>query len=255
MQINLWYIASPTASITDALLLYENAFKSTEYSAMEPKPPYTNAYQPEHQHQQQRSQNSESSEVNKSIYDLRYHILKLYSKRSYPLESLLNPITHTIDSMDFRLSWLLLQVLETLGYNHCSAQSKSQIHISFANQLENYGLWHWSIFVLLHLENQMQRELKIQELLYRYITLSNNAEYLQQEEFIVNELGIPEKWIYWAKAVRAGSKKKYHIQADYLLKAKQWPLAHDIIMTHLAADAIINGNLSSINFPYNFNYY
>lgn len=175
------------------------------------------------------------------IQDIRYHILKLYSKRSHSLEKLLNPATHTSDFMDFRLSWLLLQVLKSIGYQHCAEQSEAQLHVSFASQLENYGLWHWSIFVLLHIPNKSQRELAIQQILYRYIDLTKNDDYKAKESFIVNELGIPEKWIYWAKAVKAGSLKQYREQADYLLKAKQWALAHEVIMREIAPDAIING--------------
>lgn len=223
IAINVWYLCSPTASITDALIRYEEASKS---DAAAPLPPYINEYRI----------NSEQQ-----IHDIRYHILQLYSKRSHPLETLLNPATHTADLMDFRLSWLLLQVLRGIGYHHCSESSEAHLHVSFAGQLEVNGLWQWAIFVLLHLRDQSQREIAVQALLYRYIDLSQDAEYLKKEKFIINDLGVPEKWIYWAKAVRAGSLRKYHAQADYLLKAKQWASAHEVIMNHIVPDAIING--------------
>lgn len=35
--------------------------------------------------------------------DLCYHLMKLYSRRSYSLEKVLNPITHTSDILDYRL--------------------------------------------------------------------------------------------------------------------------------------------------------
>lgn len=229
LQLHVWYLSSATASITDALLAYERAFKSDDFSAMAPTPPYTNEYQPER---------------NTPVEDLRFHILKLYSKRSYPIESLLNPATHTVDPMDFRLSWLLLQTLKAIGYNHCSAYSDAHINTSFASQLENYGNWHWAIFVLLHIENQAKRELCVQNILYRYITIEQNDDYLEKEYFIVNRLGLPKKWIYWAKAVRAGAMGKHHIQADYLLRAKQWSLAHDVIMQYIAPNAVINGKIN-----------
>lgn len=206
------------------MLKYENA---TNDNAATPSPSYISLYDLDN--------NADH------IQDIRYHILKLYSKRSHSLEKLLNPATHTEDTMDFRLSWLLLQQLKSLGYLHCSEHSEAQLHVSFASQLENYGLWHWSIFILLHIPNKSQRELSIQEILYRYIDLTRDEDYLRKESFIVNRLGIPEKWIYWAKAVRAGALKQYREQADYLLKAKQWSLAHEVIMTHIAPDAIING--------------
>lgn len=194
---------------------------------MSPIPPYSSEYQ---------------AQRHTPIEDLRYHILKLYSKRSHPLECLLNPATHTSDPMDFRLSWLLLQSLKSLGYNHCPDYSECQIHTSFASQLENYGLWHWAVFVLLHIPHQEKRELSVQAILYRYIKLAQDEDYVKKETFIVEQLGVPMKWIYWAKAVRAGAMGKYHAQADYMLKAKQWARAHDVIMNHIAPDAIINGN-------------
>lgn len=230
LAVNVWYLCSPTTSITDTVLKYEEA---TIVNAAIPSPSYIKDY--------------DAGRNMNRIQDIRYHILKLYSKRNHSLEKLLNPATHTADFMDFRLSWLLLQVLKSIGYQHCSPQSEAQLHVSFASQLENYGLWHWSIFVLLHIPNKSQRELAIQEILYRYIDLTKNDDYRQKEIFIVNELGIPEKWIYWAKAVKAGTFKLYREQADYLLKAKQWALAHKVIMEHIAPDAIINGKLLLID--------
>lgn len=223
IAINVWYLCSPTASITDALIRYEEASRS---DASAPLPPYINEYRINAQQQ---------------IHDIRYHILQLYSKRSHPLETLLNPATHTADLMDFRLSWLLMQVLRGIGYHHCSESSEAHLHVSFAAQLETHGLWQWAIFVLLHIHDQSRREIAVQTLLYRYIDLRRDDEYLKKERFIIDDLGVPENWIYWAKAVRAGALRKYHAQADYLLKAKQWATAHEVIMDHIVPDAIING--------------
>lgn len=231
--LHLWYLCSPTASITDALINYEKSFESSEFFAQPPTPAYTPRVK---------------LDSPKLVHDIRFHLLKLYSKRSHPLESLLNPVTHTPDPLDFRLSWFLLQILETLGYRHCSELSRSQLHVSFASQLENHGLWHWSIYVLLHLNDRSRREVAIQDLLYRYIQLASDndeqdEEYIQREQFIVGELGIPESWIFWAKAVRAGSRFDYHQQARFLLKAKQWSQAHEVIMEHIAPDCVINDDI------------
>lgn len=164
------------------------------------------------------------------------------------METILNPTTYTADQMDFRLSWLLLQTLSSIGYHHCSELSAAQLHVSFASQLENHGMWHWSIFVLLHIANPNQRELAVQNILYKYVSLSQDDDYVEKERFIVNDLGVPDKWVYWAKSVKAGAQNKYHKQADYLLKAKQWAAAHDVIMKHLAPDAIINGKNLDFSF-------
>ncbi|XP_055631549.1 nuclear pore complex protein Nup98-Nup96 [Toxorhynchites rutilus septentrionalis] len=228
LALHLWYLCSSTASITDALVNYEKSFQSDEFFALPPTPAYTSRIR---------------MSSPKPIQDIRFHLLKLYSKRSHPLEALLNPATHTPDPLDFRLSWFLLQILETLGYRHCSELSRSQLHVSFANQLENHDMWHWAIYVLLHLNDASRREITIQAVLYRHIQLSGDDDYLEREQFVVGELGIPEQWIFWAKAVRAGAQFDHHQQAKFLLKAKQWSQAHEVIMEHIAADCVINDNI------------
>lgn len=144
-------------------------------------------------------------------------------------------------------SWLLLQQLETLGYRHCSDLCKAKIYTSFAEQLENHKMWHWSIFVLLHIPQQAQRELCVQNLLYRYIRIDgefyDDPGYSLKEQFVINQLQVPNNWIYWAKAVRAGSISNHQVQAKYLLKARQWSQAHEVILRHIAPDAIINDNI------------
>ncbi|XP_052889086.1 nuclear pore complex protein Nup98-Nup96 [Anopheles moucheti] len=246
LALHLWYICPPTASITDALLKYEEAFLSTESFTHPPLPPYRARY-------------VQKGPNNGPIHDLRFHLLKLYSKRSHPLEPLLNPASHTADPTDYRLSWLLLQVLETLGYYHCSEFYRSKIHVEFASQLESHGLWQWAVYVLMQLNDQVQREQSIQQILYRYIQLVPDSagedddsvemerqDYLARENFIVEELGIPEKWIFWAKAVRAGAVFDYKQQAHYLLLAKQWSLAHDIILQQLAPEYVMNNKIPQL---------
>jgi len=80
-------------------------------------------------------------------------------------------------------------------------------------------------------------------MLYKYVSLAQDDDYVEKEQFVLDDLGIPSEWIYWAKSVKAGVQRKYHKQATYLLKAKQWAAAHDVIMKHLASDAIINDDI------------
>lgn len=120
--------------------------------------------------------------------------------------------------------------------------------MSFASQLETHGLWHWLIFVVQHIKNKYHREKAVLDILYRYITLSEDIDYLEKEEFVINKLGISEKWIYWAKSVRAGSIGDYYEQVTYLIKAKQWPQAHEILMQYIVPDAIINDILYAKKF-------
>lgn len=87
LALQLWYFTAPTSTITDALLEYDKAFQAEELYAHEPKPSY----------------NGTPYKSKNPVYDLRYHLLQLFSKRKHSLEQTLNPITHTSDPMDFRL--------------------------------------------------------------------------------------------------------------------------------------------------------
>jgi len=48
-------------------------------------------------------------------------------------------------------SWHLMVTLSSLGYSHLLPVHHTAICTSYASQLESCGLWHWAIFVLLHL--------------------------------------------------------------------------------------------------------
>ncbi|KAH8388442.1 hypothetical protein KR093_006383 [Drosophila rubida] len=229
LALQLWYFTAPTSSITDALLEYDKAFQAEECYADPPKPSY--------------KETTATTTSKTPIYDLRYHLLQLYSQRVHSLEQTLNPITHTTDPMDFRLSWLLLQTLEALGYRHCSPLTTAQLNVDFASQLENEGLWQWAIFVQLHIKERNQRERAVQSTLQRHVTVSADVALNEEEQFIIEQLGVPESWVDYAKAIKAGAMRLHHLQAKYLLKAKHWVLAHEIIFQHIAPDAIINNKL------------
>ena len=233
--IHLWYICSPIASLADALRLYQEAFSASNEDsdnayAKRPDPPYLDSL----------SDDCIETAHGRKLNDLCYHLLQLYCERSHPLEQLLNPATHTDDPRDYRLSWCLMQVLNSLGYAHIAPLSAAIIHSGFASQLENYGLWQWAIFVLLHLKDNFARKSAILDMLGRHVELLDSGKLSEAEMFLEKQLHIPLEWIYQAKAVRASCVRKYRDQVSYLLKASEWNEAHQVIMEHIAADAIIN---------------
>lgn len=237
--IHMWYICSPVASLPDALLLYQNAFCASDEDsgrayAKRPDPPYLDSL----------SDDCVETVHGRKLNDLCYHLLQLYCERTHPLEQLLNPATHTDDPKDYRLSWCLMQVLNSLDYSHVSPLSEANIHCGFASQLENYGLWEWAIFVLLHIKNNFARKSAVQDILGRHIELLEHSKLSEAETFLSEELHIPTEWIYQAKAIRASCEHRYRDQVLYLLKASEWNEAHQVIMEHLAADAIINEHYS-----------
>lgn len=96
--IHLWFTSSPIASVTDAVMAYESSFQDEDLNVAIPV---------------------FSTKRNKYI-DIRYHLMKLFSQKSYSLESLLHPAGYSHNETDYSLSFLVSQVLETLDYHHLS---------------------------------------------------------------------------------------------------------------------------------------
>uniref|UniRef100_A0A646QCP4 Nuclear pore complex protein Nup98-Nup96 n=1 Tax=Hemiscolopendra marginata TaxID=943146 RepID=A0A646QCP4_9MYRI len=235
LGLHLWYSCTPTASIAEALAEYRNAFKGKTPFGKYCEPPLSPYLE------KKPSLATEiNTEVNRfSVYDTCYHLLVLYVKRSHRLERLLCPSTSTDDHLDHRLSWLLYQSLRGLGYQHLSEYQTNLLHLNFAAQLEAEGLWHWAVFVAMHIIKPEKRYTVVQELLNRHITLSEEEE---KEKFLCDKLLVPSEWISKAKALKAHHENNYTQEAWHLLKAGKWNQSHEIILKQIASDAIINEN-------------
>ncbi|XP_016073611.1 PREDICTED: nuclear pore complex protein Nup98-Nup96 isoform X2 [Miniopterus natalensis] len=235
LAVHLWYLLPPTASISMALSMYEEAFQNTSESdryACSPLPSYL-----EGSGYMEKEQDSR-----RPLQDVCFHLLKLYSDRHYDLNQLLEPQSITADPLDYCLSWHLWEMLRALNYTHLSEQCEGVLQASYAGQLESEGLWEWAIFVLLHIDNSSMRERAVRELLTRHCQLSETPESWAKETFLTQKLCVPAEWIHEAKAVRAHMESDRHSEALYLFKAGHWNHCHKLIIRHLASDAIINEN-------------
>ncbi|XP_062580939.1 nuclear pore complex protein Nup98-Nup96-like isoform X2 [Saccostrea cucullata] len=232
--LHLWYMCPPTApaQIHKALEEYEMGYRGDSPLGMycsPPLPPYL--------------EESESGDK-ENIQDTTYHLLKLYCQRTYPLESLFNPMSSTVNHMDYRLSWHLQQVLQSVEaqYRHLSAYHTACLHLSFAAQLESIGMWEWAVFVVLHLEDRRSREWRTRDLLSRNVSVKE--EFDEKEIFLREKLDVPVEWIHFAKAQKARYNRNSHAEAVHLLKSRRWNECHKVILRHLSSDAIINENNS-----------
>ncbi|XP_058519474.1 nuclear pore complex protein Nup98-Nup96 isoform X6 [Ochotona princeps] len=237
LAVHLWYLLPPTASISRALSMYEEAFQNTSEGdryACCPLPSYLEGAGCVVEEEERDSY--------RPLRDVCFHLLKLYSDRHYDLNQLLEPRSITADPLDYRLSWHLWEVLRALNYTHLSEQCEGVLQVSYAGQLESEGLWEWAIFVLLHIENSSMREKAVRELLTRHCQLVETPESWAKESFLTQKLCVPAEWIHEAKAVRAHMESDKHLEALYLFKAGHWNRCHKIVVRHLASDAIINEN-------------
>ncbi len=63
--------------------------------------------------------------------------------------------------LDYRLSWHVWRLLYALGYHrNLSPAQQTNLHVSYAAQLENMGLWHEACFVLMHIVDDDRQVLK-----------------------------------------------------------------------------------------------
>ena len=95
---HLWYLTSPAASISDALNLYEEAFQkeTTQFGAYAKAPCPTYIVE--------NTTNDSSAE---DIFDIRFHLLKLYGNKAHKIESIVVPKTYTDQPLDNKLGWLV----------------------------------------------------------------------------------------------------------------------------------------------------
>ncbi|XP_030649358.1 LOW QUALITY PROTEIN: nuclear pore complex protein Nup98-Nup96 [Chanos chanos] len=237
VAVHLWYMLPPTASIADALIKYEAAFQGSgegQKYACAPLPPYVDDTP------LSLEEEMEEAEPNKQLYDICFHLLKLYSDRHYSLQQLLDPSAVTAEVLDYRLSWHLWNVLQALNYDHLSPARQGRLHTSYAAQLESAGLWEMAVFVLLHIPDAAHRERAVREVLNLHCSLEETEESVEKEQFLTEKLHIPMQWIHEAKATRACSTGDKHKEAMHLYRAGHWNHCHRLVIQHLASDCIIN---------------
>ncbi|XP_005161496.1 nuclear pore complex protein Nup98-Nup96 isoform X1 [Danio rerio] len=240
VAVHLWYMLPPTASVADALTKYETAFQGSEEVkryAGPPLPPYIDELE-----LLGLDEDMDEIDSKKPLYDICFHLLKLYSDRHYSLQQLLDPSTVTADHLDYRLSWHLWSVLQALNYNHLATSCQGLLHASYAAQLESAGLWEMAIFVLLHITDSGRRESAVREMLSLHCSLEETEESMEKEQFLTEKLLIPIQWIHQAKAIRACREGDKHREALHLYKAGHWNHCHRLVIQHLASDCIINDN-------------
>ncbi|CAL1530884.1 unnamed protein product [Lymnaea stagnalis] len=226
--LHLWFKAPANSSIQHALRQYQQGFQGSEHSqsyCAAPLPPYL----------EEEEGGADTKEI---IYDTAYHLLCLYADSSYQLEALLSPTSSTPSHLDFRLSWHLLQILQALQYKHLSPHHTDTIHVSYAAQLETLGLWHWAVFVLLHISDGYQRRQATLNMLQRHLEMGE--DWTDKEQFLIDKLSIPTSWLHQAKAIRAKHEGNYDAEARHWLLAGYYNTGHSVVIRHIAADAIIN---------------
>lgn len=240
--VHLFYCSAATSPVEHGLSAYEESFDTVlpalrhhsvlgaaevaeKTRAAAPLPPYM---------QQQRR-------PDQPLYDTCFHLLKHYASRSHNARNTLLPLSTTPHELDYRLSWHLYTIIKALGIHSLSADREDQLHCSYASQLEMVGLWEWSIFVLLHLQDEAARCAAVKDILSRYCPTAHPEQITLVEGF-----GIPAAWIHATQALHAQYSSDHKRVTDNQLLAGMWNEAHQTIVEHIAPDFIINRQHSRI---------
>ncbi|KAF7286165.1 hypothetical protein GWI33_007127 [Rhynchophorus ferrugineus] len=218
--MHLWYICPNGSPLENAIDLYTASFREHLY-AERPNPPHAKQF------------------VEDGPFDILYHILLLYKSGVHRLSSVLNPATHTNDPLDYRLSWLLLQLFISIDVGLIEKSEINKITVSFSNQLEHSGNWEWAIFVLLYLEDDLIKKNAILGILDR--NLNVNVDSSQDiVDLLVNEMKIPADWIHVVKGQKTLAAEKYFEAFNHFSLADDYVTANQILIEHLLPDLFIN---------------
>ncbi|KAJ8950741.1 hypothetical protein NQ318_011234 [Aromia moschata] len=221
LGMHLWYVCDAGVPIEIAIELYEKAFEEQSY-AEAPYPPYRNSY------------------IEDASFDVLYHMLLLYRSRIHRLSSALNPATHTDNLLDYRLSWLLLQLFLSLDVGLIESSEKTKLCTSFSNQLESLGKWEWAIFVLLYLDDNDLKKNLVTGILDRNLSPENDKQTLDIQDDLVNKMHVPATWIHSVKGEKLLLLERYFPAFNHLSHACEYYKANNLLMDHLIPTLFIN---------------
>jgi Nuclear protein 96 len=146
----------------------------------------------------------------------------------------------------FNFSWLLLQTFKSLQIGNLGSAEENHVNISMAHQLEEMGLWDWSIFVLLFIKDSQVKKNLIFEILCRNLSPNTTAESIEIEKSLVNDYKIPVEWIHQIKATKTGPLKRHWETYHYLKFNNDWNGSHDLAINNILPGLINNGDFKTV---------
>ncbi|PVF98109.1 hypothetical protein CPB86DRAFT_785111 [Serendipita vermifera] len=240
--LHLWYSCRMEDPVTTAVELYDETASERAAAArgasadeeevivswVNPPPWY-------------RSQNDAGLSTISHIGDPLLHLLRLFQDREYLLSDTLAPLSYSPHPLDYRLPWHLFIILkEFLGLDEMSrdfTMLADQLTISYAMQLESFGVIEFSVFVLVHLSDPLCRAAAIQSCLMR------NADKIDMEcKNILSSFNIPDRWILSAEAAYARYRGDSYEASRLYLDAREEKFACDLVISDLAPDIIIRAD-------------
>jgi len=231
LALKFWYGCFEEESIGRLVKRYEEDLKRFPDKVAWPTPWYLGAEKPAD-----------------GRFDILWGLLRLYADSQLPLEEVLFPANIGPNRIDYRATWQLGTIFAKLGGKGfvpwgSSLSKGDQIASEYAGGLENAGLWEWSLFVVMHIQDADARGAGLKNIIGRHIDKIDDGE---KREFLEKTLRIPRTWIYEAKALRARHAGDYLQEVEHLISAMAWVEAHKTIIEQVAPEAVISGNLDDL---------
>jgi len=225
----LWYQNGPDDTIGKALEDYNNDWSVAENQVPAPQPWY-----------------AEQGDVDADQCIL-HRLLSLYAScargQLFFLEDAVDPRGLTPDVLDYHYSWHFLTLLRALNVCDEKYDTLWKVTDAVVFQLLSVGLWQWAIYCLLHLEDEQSRTYQVKEVINRYCHGGTefSKDYQERCNFVIQEFHVPEEWF-------ASSRAQYltgccwndpRKSAQFLIQAKRWVEAHNLICVRLMPRAIL----------------
>ncbi|KAG8725116.1 hypothetical protein FRC09_008459 [Ceratobasidium sp. 395] len=249
--LHLWFGGLFNSPIVDSVDNYEVACNNPAFATAAPHPWYI-----------ERPSSIDSAALTWAVAgesapkDALFEVIKFAIDDTIPLDNVLYPRAFGPSPVDYRISWhvyiLLAQVLRKRDVSDRSitvegeddeayatySHKADSITSNYASQLENLGLWWYSVFILLHLQESEGRSIAIKSLLTRHVA-DLDAE---KEDFLVNQLCVPQEWIEEAKAILLQYLYQSYPAFECFVAAGQVKPAYDMAMRDLAPEAAIRND-------------
>jgi len=198
----------------------------------------------------------DSKEDLKKYMNINYNLIGLAceNKNYSSWVDVLSARSYSPDSFESRLLWLIVTSVSGIlrskeSYSFLSEASREtnrdslpetqykieiKLYCEFADELEMLGMWEWSIYILLLLDERLvsleDKEARIQEVLNRNCI---DPLSIKKLDFLTKEFLLPLRMVYKAQAMLFEHQKKYEKATNYYILAKEYNSAHQLFWSKL----------------------
>ncbi|KAK4164546.1 hypothetical protein QBC43DRAFT_317706 [Cladorrhinum sp. PSN259] len=150
---------------------------------------------------------------------------------------------------DERLGWLMTRAVHTTGkveFGEHDAEKLDKASTEFAAALTTQGQWVPAAFVLLQLSDASARESAVREHLGRHAHIVGNPKNAGSSFVALKKFGVPEGWIWEAKALDFRARGETHQEFLALVWAENYVEANRVFINRVGPDLVIESDFKKL---------